>query len=812
MIFILQINETLINMLPELNEGVSFYEAFRVQAYALNFMDGWTGAIVYIVLVYFMIRFTWIYIKRFFTLCILTIMAPVIGIGYAIDKIKDNKSQSLSRWIKNYVFNVMIQFIHAALYTILMSIVYSIMQDGGEGNVWGATILMFVFLNFIIKAVEIIKHIFRVDDAKTLKNTLEDFGTQMAGLMSITGLLKLQSKLYGRALTPVKVGAEKIVDNIRYEHYKPMDSSVFDGITDQDEKAKKMAEERVRQEKFEKERQAKIKEDKKRRQAYYNMQKKYADNIFNVGKSVAMGAGAIPSLIISPKAGMAMLLTARTTYHKAMQKNKEMQSKILGYDVDQFKGKFAMQKIIVGMTGLGMVVGTVENAKYQAEASKLQERAITSRTNLINLEAAVFNEVNQKMVEMQQKEEELRKELTDKIFEKILDNEIDVNSITDSRLKSMLQSFINGERGIKQELEIKELLEKYIRENQRDMQIQGKLNMELEIMRAILRRLNGGNGDINAYVENGKIMVTIPKKLVEDAIARYSEERKRKQLPVNLGGRHMPEILDYISEYADLKISQQRKMADMELIVSASILKEVLKEIRGSSYREGEEDRNNRYRDPRKDSSLLKENKIEEKEVEQYVQRRIDMDTVNKVGKDDIAKMAEDIFQKSNIQAEQDARQKQEILEAIEGKIADKVEVMQKEKKIAELTGNEYIQEKNLSINIQINEEKKKQLQQAMEQAIREDTQEAGRILRDRLEILLPREELQRAMTNMEVKDLITVMSGKAEVEIPEHLLDLERSVHNLQEARREFKNYESNGRYRDMNARDIVDKIRRQK
>ena len=44
-------------------------------------------------------------------------------------------------------------------------------------------------------------------------------------------------------------------------------------------------------------------------------------------------------------------------------------------------------------------------------------------------------------------------------------------------------------------------------------------------------------------------------------------------------------------------------------------------------------------------------------------------------------------------------------------------------------------------------------------------------------------------MTNMEIKDLITVMSGKAEIEIPEHLLDLEKNVHNLQVARRDFKN-----------------------
>ena len=53
-------------------------------------------------------------------LAFLTIIAPFVAMTYPLDKISDGSAQAFNMWVKEYVFNLLIQPVHLILYTILI--------------------------------------------------------------------------------------------------------------------------------------------------------------------------------------------------------------------------------------------------------------------------------------------------------------------------------------------------------------------------------------------------------------------------------------------------------------------------------------------------------------------------------------------------------------------------------------------------------------------------------------------------------------------------------------------------------------------
>ena len=159
MIFILNINSSLIEIIKESFSGAeeSLYDTVRNGSYTIQASVGWKSLIFYMILVYLLIRFLFVYIKRFLVVAILTFAAPFIGVLYSIDKIKDNKSQSFSRWLKEYFFNVIIQSVHALLYGLFMTVAFNIAGDSSVGIIFAL-----LLINFMLKAESIFKSIFGI--------------------------------------------------------------------------------------------------------------------------------------------------------------------------------------------------------------------------------------------------------------------------------------------------------------------------------------------------------------------------------------------------------------------------------------------------------------------------------------------------------------------------------------------------------------------------------------------------------------------------------------------------------------------------
>ena len=179
MIIVVQINEQILTFLREgVASETSLYEQILIRAYDMRLSVGLPSTLMYLILVVFSALYFVAYLKRFFTLIILTIFSPIIAISYAIDKVKDGKSQSFSGWLKEYIYTVIMQSIHALLYVIFVSVSINIALGGMnvkstgevEANVaainmvsaFGNLIPALVFMIVSLKLEDIFKSIFKI--------------------------------------------------------------------------------------------------------------------------------------------------------------------------------------------------------------------------------------------------------------------------------------------------------------------------------------------------------------------------------------------------------------------------------------------------------------------------------------------------------------------------------------------------------------------------------------------------------------------------------------------------------------------------
>lgn len=171
MILVLRINDACLNGIKSISdeilekiasdsEGVvnsyGLYETIRTRAYEFRLGIGTSGMIMYMVLVYYTIRFTIIYFKRFFTLMILTIFAPLVGLSYAFTKVMSGKAPIITKWSEEYCFNVFLQTIHSLIYTIFVAMALMLSTESIAGF-----IVALIMLNFMMKAEKIFRKIFK---------------------------------------------------------------------------------------------------------------------------------------------------------------------------------------------------------------------------------------------------------------------------------------------------------------------------------------------------------------------------------------------------------------------------------------------------------------------------------------------------------------------------------------------------------------------------------------------------------------------------------------------------------------------------
>lgn len=227
MIFVIQVNEILVKTIAdtasevtkvqmvELGEAsaeytdsdleLKIYEEVRTRAYDAKLSNGMVGMVMYMTLVFLAFKYVVIYLKRFLTIVVLTLMAPAVGVAYALQKVLSGKSMALKTWMTEYIMNVLIQTVHALIYSIFVSqaLIMSLQSFAGM-------ILALILINYTSKADELFKKIFKFGGGDSLlghtEGAADSFKQNMQAAMGFAAGAKPAAKAlmntpYGKVIT-----------------------------------------------------------------------------------------------------------------------------------------------------------------------------------------------------------------------------------------------------------------------------------------------------------------------------------------------------------------------------------------------------------------------------------------------------------------------------------------------------------------------------------------------------------------------------------------------------------------------------------
>ena len=378
LIIVLNINDYLVSLFEGSNtEENTIYETIRTRAWDPRMYIGIPATIMFLVLIVYFYRFLWVYIKRYFAVMILIIIAPFICAKYAFDGAKGKRGSSLSNWMYDFTMNVLLQTVHALVYTVLMSLAVELAVT----NVWGF-ILALVFIHFILKADKIFFQIFNFNRASNLEDVDKGFSKDdIAGLLFAGYFTKrtlkfgwnstkklartcrhVGSALYTSGLRAVYRGdAENQRSRIRNARINALNwkddviNSIYRGVTGSDSEKRTLKKLARKEGTIGRNARAVLDARKERRNKRYKANIKTATTI---PLSLLGMAASIPGFVVSPKAGYAMFNRALKSY-RSLAKPK---SKIPGVRNRKFTGLGRIAQVAT-LGGYGVITNINEDRK-----------------------------------------------------------------------------------------------------------------------------------------------------------------------------------------------------------------------------------------------------------------------------------------------------------------------------------------------------------------------------------------------------------------------------------------------------------------
>ena len=144
--------------------------------------------VIFIVLVIYTVMFLVIYLKRVVYMAFLTIIAPLVALTYPIDKISDGKAQAFDMWLKEYVYNLLIQPFHLLLYTILVGSAMDLAQNN--------MLYAIVAIGFLMPAEKLLRRFFGFDKAPETGSIMGSVvgGSMAMGAIGALGRLGSRSR------------------------------------------------------------------------------------------------------------------------------------------------------------------------------------------------------------------------------------------------------------------------------------------------------------------------------------------------------------------------------------------------------------------------------------------------------------------------------------------------------------------------------------------------------------------------------------------------------------------------------------------
>ena len=199
-VFTININNALVNAMSVTSDSKEISNAFdtiKSEAMKLFSLDAVGATVVYCMLVWQTIGLLISYFNRMLKIAFLIIISPLITLTYSIDKMGDGKAQALGKWLKEFVFTILMQPFHCIIYMSLINIAMKMLIDntgfGGTGSIRDslATALVAILcIRFVKEAEKIVRKIFAFQD--------DNSGTSLVAGMAASAVVLSNAKKFGR--------------------------------------------------------------------------------------------------------------------------------------------------------------------------------------------------------------------------------------------------------------------------------------------------------------------------------------------------------------------------------------------------------------------------------------------------------------------------------------------------------------------------------------------------------------------------------------------------------------------------------------
>ncbi len=227
-IFTIEANDGFISILAgvsrvKIGEGVS--NTLILQSIIGTATIAWGSLIVYGMLIGMTVAFLVTYIRRMLTIGFLIIISPLITVTYSIDKMGDGKAQALNIWLREFIFNVLIQPFHCIIYLVFVSSALDLLRLTSPSL--PKMVLAILCMSFVHKAEKIVRQIFGFNQAtslgevvasaivvKEIGNVATKVGRAAGGAIKSTGFGRnIASKIPAPVKAPVRA-VKNIVDKV----------------------------------------------------------------------------------------------------------------------------------------------------------------------------------------------------------------------------------------------------------------------------------------------------------------------------------------------------------------------------------------------------------------------------------------------------------------------------------------------------------------------------------------------------------------------------------------------------------------------
>lgn len=461
MVIVFNINESIVGLFADTGGEEALFDTIQTRAMDIRMDIGIPATIMYIILQVYLLKFLWIYVKRYFTIMILIVLAPFICAKYAFDSAKGKRGSSLTSWMYDFTLNVLLQSVHALLYTALMGIAIEISLT----NLWGFIIAL-VFINFISKADKIFMDIFDFGRGENVKDVDKPFSKEdVAGAVFFWQFGKRGAKFVGSTVPAMASNTKRTVSRLRSdisyrmhedESFEMMQARVARKNARLDKKDELMNDiyKKIHRGKDSEKRQLMmmsrkngevgrrarktLKKQKELKKKKYTTRKETITNlVLGVG---GMGV-AIPAFVISPKAGYALM-------NKSIKKYKKLTKP--EWKGEGYKKKYHGKKKLVQLSSFGLY-GAVKNYNEAKEKQEKKEGEVTKTIGYIkqvdgysDKATEKWEEVKRNIAGMYQEDEPLTQEQERQKREEVIENvKFAVLDTSNDMIKESINNFTN---------------------------------------------------------------------------------------------------------------------------------------------------------------------------------------------------------------------------------------------------------------------------------------------------------------------------------------------------------------------------------